>query len=70
MKIPNYDNLKNKRTERKLNDFLSEDYRMLICGQSNCGKTNLLMHLLRKLLVYYDEIITMGIILIRKKYKI
>ena len=54
MKIPNYDN--HNKQKKKLNDFLSEDFCMLICGQSNCGKTNLLVHILRKLLVYYDEI--------------
>ena len=56
MKIPNHDNNKNKQTERKLNDSLSEAFRMLICEKSNCGKTNLLMHLLRQPIVYCDEI--------------
>lgn len=39
MKIPNYD-IDQKTSSRKLNDFLNEDFRMLITGQSGCGKTN------------------------------
>ena len=30
--------------------------RMLICGNSGCGKTNLLFHMLMEPLLYYDEI--------------
>ena len=56
MKIPNYDKNKNGKQNRKLNNFLDEDYRMLITGQSKCGKTNTLMHILRTPLVYYDKI--------------
>ena len=29
---------------------------MLITGQTRCGKTNTLMHILRELLIYYDKI--------------
>ena len=54
MKIPNYDCQTKKK--RKLNDFLDEDYRMLVCGQSKCGKTNTVIHMLRKPLVYYNKI--------------
>ena len=57
MKIPNYDNNEKKDKKRSLNNFLNEDFRMLICGQSNCGKTNLLMHILRRPLVVFDKII-------------
>lgn len=56
MKIPNYDKNKNGKQNRKLNNFLDEDYRMLITGQSKCGKTNTLMHILRTPLFYYDKI--------------
>jgi len=60
MKIPNYDKTKNDNThsnnKRKLNDFLDEDFRMLIASQSNCGKTNTLMHMLRTPLTYYNKI--------------
>ena len=55
MKIPNYDKQK-KPNKRKMVDFLDEDYRMLICGQSNCGKTNTLMHMIRMPMVYFDKI--------------
>ena len=57
MKIPNYDTNTNPTTKRRLNNFgLDEDFRMLIAGQSGCGKTNTLMHLLRTPLVFYDKI--------------
>ena len=47
----------NPDTKRRLNNLgLDEDFRMLIAGQSGCGKTNTLMHLLRTLLVFYDKI--------------
>ena len=56
MKIPNYDTQKNGKQNRKLNNLLDEDHRMLITGQSKCGQTNTLMHMLRMSLVYYDKI--------------
>ena len=57
MKIPNYDTRSvNQSSKRKYNDFLDEDFRMLISGQTRCGKTNTLMHILRKPLVYFDKI--------------
>ena len=34
----------------------SDTFRMLICGNSGCGKTNLLFHMLIKPLLYFDEI--------------
>ena len=56
MKIPNYDNEKDKPKDRHYYDFIGEDYRLLISGKSNCGKTNTLIHMIRKPLVYYDKI--------------
>lgn len=56
MKIPNYDTNKNGKQNRKLNNLLDEDHGMLITGQSKCGQTNSLMHMLRMPLVYYDKI--------------
>ena len=56
MKIPSYDMNKNSESKRGLNNFLDEDFRMLITGQSKCGKTNTLMHMLRTLLLCYDKI--------------
>ena len=57
MEIPNYDsNTKNKKY-KQLYDFMPNDtFRMLICGNSGSGKTNLLYHMLIKPLLYYDEI--------------
>ena len=55
MKIPNYDKKQNT-TSKKLNNIFDEDFRLLIAGESGCGKTNTLMHILRKPLVYYDKI--------------
>ena len=34
----------------------SDTFRMLICGNSRSGETNLLYHMLMKPLLYYDEI--------------
>ena len=45
-----------KQSKRKLNDFLDEDFRMLIAGPTRYGKTNTLMHILREPLVYYDKL--------------
>jgi len=56
MKIPNYDTNQKESPKRRLNDFLDEDFSMLIAGQTRCGKTNILMHILRTPLVYYDKI--------------
>ena len=56
MKIPNYDTNKNGKQNKRLNNFLDEDYRMFITGQTKCGKTNTLMHMSRTPLVYYDKI--------------
>ena len=55
MKIPNYDTNVSDQSKRRFNNFLDEDYRMLIVGPSNCGKTNTLMHILREPLVPYDK---------------
>ena len=57
MEIPNYDvDIKNK-TFKQLYSFMPNDtFRMLICGNSGSGKTNLLYHMLIKPLLYYDEI--------------
>ena len=36
---------------------LLHDFRMLVCGSSGCGKANTLMHIIKKPLCYYDQII-------------
>ena len=58
MEIPNYDGEEDKdKKYRQLFDFMpSNIFRMLICGNSGSGKTNLLYHMLIKPLLYYDEI--------------
>ena len=56
MKIPNYDIKQNNNSSRRLNDIFDEDFRLLIAGQTRCGKTSTLMHILRKPVVYYDKI--------------
>ena len=57
MEIPNYDvDIKNRKF-KQLYSFLPNDtFRMLICGNSGSGKTNLLYHMLIEPLLYYDKI--------------
>ena len=52
MKIPNYESCPKK--DRSINNFIREDFRILVCGQSGSGKTNTVLHILIKPLVYYD----------------
>ena len=57
MEIPNYDSgTKNKKIRQLLPFMPNDTFRMLICGNSGSGKTNLLYHMLIKPLLYYDEI--------------
>ena len=51
-----FDTHENEKSKRRLNDFLDEDYRMLVAGESGSGKTNTVMNMLRVPLVYYDKI--------------
>lgn len=43
-------------TMNKVNKFLDKEYSMLVCGQSGCGETIIVMLMLRKPLVYFDKI--------------
>ena len=54
MKIPNYDpSLTAKSNYKQGHPCMPADtFRMLICGPSNSGKTNILLHMLYKLLTY------------------
>ena len=57
MDIPNYDS-NNDKTKRykQLYQYMPDDtFRMLICGNSGSGKTNLLYHMLMKPLLFYDQ---------------
>ena len=53
MEIPNYDvdNFK-----QRYSYMPNDTFRMLICGNSGSGKTNLLYHMLIEPLLHYDEI--------------
>ena len=59
MEIPNYDD-EDKDSNKKFKQLYpympSDIFRMLICGNSGSGKTNLLYHTLMHPLLYYDEI--------------
>ena len=71
MEIPNYDSTDNKNNNYKqLYQYMPHDtFRMLICGTSGSGKTNLLYHILMKPLVYYDQIHLYGKNLEQEKYQ-
>ena len=58
MDIPNYDRHNNENNNfKQLYGFTPNDtFWMLICGNSNSGKTNLLYHMLMRPLLYYDQI--------------
>ena len=58
MEIPNYDSVDDpdKKYKQLFPYVPSDTFRMLICGNSGSGKTNLLYHMLIKPLLYYDEI--------------
>ena len=58
MDIPNYDSNNDKTNSYKqLYQYMPDDiFRILICGNSGSGKTNLLYHILMKPLVFYDQI--------------
>ena len=47
----------------------NDTFRMLICGNSGSGKTNLLYHMLIKPLLYYDEIHLYAKYLEQEKYQ-
>ena len=57
MEISNYDSdTKNKKFKQLLPFMRKGTFRMLICGNSGSGKTNLLYHMLIEPLLYFDEI--------------
>ena len=70
MEIPNYDsNTKNKKF-KQLYPFMPKDtFRMLICGNSGSGKTNLLYHMLMEPLLYCDKIYLYAKNLEQEKYQ-
>ena len=70
MKVPNYDSTDdNVENNKQLYDFMPDrPFRMLICGESGSGKSNLLTHLIYKLL-YYDKIYLHSKNLQQQKYQ-
>ncbi len=56
MKIPNLDSKKTTKPSRKLVEFISEDFQLIMAGKTHSGKTNLLMFMLLKPIVYFDKI--------------
>ena len=71
MEIPNYDSRDNpdKKYKQLFPYMPSDTFRMFICGNSACGKTNLLYHMLIKPLLYFDEIYLYARNLEQDKYK-
>ena len=70
MEIPNYDVEKKNKKFKQLYSFMPNDtFRMLICGNSGSGKTNLLYHMLIEPLLYYDKIYLYAKNLEQEKYQ-
>ena len=71
MEIPNYDSTSDpdKKYKQLFPYMPSDTFRMLICGNSGSGKTNLLYHMLIKPLLYFDEIYLYARNLEQDKYK-
>ena len=71
MEIPNYDGKKNENKKfKKIKPYMPSDtFRMLICGNSGSGKTNLLYHMLIEPLIHYDEIYLYARNLEQEKYQ-
>ena len=73
MFIPNYDNLinKNKNNFKRLYNYMpSKSFRMLICGLSGSGKTNALVYMLLKPLIYYDKVYLYAKNIDQEKYQL
>ena len=70
MEIPNYDvDIKNKKFKQLYSFMPNDTFRMLICGNSGSGKTNLLYHLLIEPLLYYDKVYLYAKNLEQEKYQ-
>ena len=70
MEIPNYDTKNKNKKFKQLCSFMPNDtFRMLICGNSGSGKTNLLYHMLIEPLIYYDKIYLYAKNLEQEKYQ-
>ena len=71
MEVPNYDSNDNKNNYyKRIYQYMPDNtFRVLICGGSGSGKTNLLHHILMKPLVYYDQIHLYGKNVEQEKYQ-
>ena len=70
MEIPNSDvDIKNKKFKQLYSFMPNDTFRMLLCGASGTGKTNLLFHMLIKPLIYYDKIYLYAKNLEQEKYQ-
>ena len=70
MEIPNYDvDTKNKKFKQLYSFMPNDTFRMLICGNSGSGKTNLLYHMLIELFLFYDKIYLYAKNLEQEKYQ-
>ena len=70
MNIPNYDEKNSKKKFKQLYSYMPNDtFRMLICGNSGSGKTNLLFHMIMEPLLFYDQIYLYGKNLEQEKYQ-
>ena len=70
MEIPNYDiDIKNKKFKQLYSFMPNNTFRMLICGNSGSGKTNLLCHMLIEPLLYCDKIYLYAKNLEQEKYQ-
>ena len=68
--MPNYDvDNKNKKFQQLYLFMPNDTFRMLICGNSGSGKTNLLYHMLIQPFLYYDEIYLYAKNLEQEKYQ-
>ena len=56
MEIPNYDCEKTNNYKQLYPYMPDNTFRMIICGGSGSGKTNLLFHILTKPLIYFDRV--------------
>ena len=70
MEIPNYDPKNKNKKFKQLFSFMPNDtFRMLVCGNSGSGKTNLLYHMLMEPLLYCDKIYHYAKNLEQEKYQ-
>ena len=70
MEIPNYDTKTKNKKFKQLRSYMPNDtFRMLICGNSGSGKTNLLYNMLIEPLFYYDKVYLYAKNLEQEKYQ-